>query len=58
MSSKQCPECGYPDTKDGQHFKGIYKSGMPCPHCQFFQGRITLEEVAENLKVTTSENKP
>lgn len=46
MSNNQCPECGYPDTKDGQHFKGIYASGMPCPHCQFFQGRVPVEEVA------------
>lgn len=46
MSNNQCPECGYPDTKDGQHFKGIYTSGMPCPHCQFFQGRVPVEEVA------------
>lgn len=28
-----CPNCGYPDTKDGKHFKGIYRTGAPCDHC-------------------------
>lgn len=45
-NATQCPKCGYPDTKDGQHFKGIYTSGMPCPHCQFFQGREPLESLS------------
>lgn len=42
-TSNQCPECGYPDTKDGQHFKGIYTSEVPCPRCQFFQGCVPVE---------------
>lgn len=45
-----CPNCGYPDQRDPStgavtHYKGIYTSGMPCPHCQFFQGRVPVEEV-------------
>lgn len=58
MSNNQCLECGYPDTKDGQHFKGIYMSSMPCPHCGYFVGRVTIEEqlqkvLAEKFKTRT-----
>ena len=32
-----CPSCGYPDVtrgpRKGQHFKGIYTHGKPCPDC-------------------------
>lgn len=34
-SNNSCPMCGYPDTEDGQHFKGIYTFEKPCPHCRF-----------------------
>lgn len=32
--SDKCPGCGYPDTKDGKHYKGIYTRGEMCPHCK------------------------
>jgi len=34
----RCPKCGYPDTFDGQHFKGIYTPGEPCSHCDAVEG--------------------
>jgi hypothetical protein len=36
-----CPHCGYPDTYDGQHFKGIYEHNKPCPHCKRGVGQET-----------------
>lgn len=30
-----CPECGYPDTHDGRHFKGLYDPAKPCSHCGY-----------------------
>ena len=29
-----CPNCGFPDTHDGWHYKGVYTFGDPCPHCR------------------------
>jgi hypothetical protein len=29
-----CPSCGYPDTKDGKHYKRIYTPGKECPQCK------------------------
>jgi hypothetical protein len=32
----ECPNCGYPDVKDGPkkgHYKGIYTHGEACPSC-------------------------
>jgi hypothetical protein len=49
VNETSCPNCGYPDTKDGQHFKGIYSSGMPCPYCQYFQGRMPPESPRVSL---------
>ena len=30
-----CPNCGYPDTKNGQHFKGIHDPYVNCPVCNY-----------------------
>lgn len=30
----QCPSCGYPDTRDGKHYKGIFTPGKECPGCK------------------------
>jgi hypothetical protein len=34
MPTNKCPGCGYPDTTDGAHYKGIYTPGRQCPHCE------------------------
>jgi len=47
MSNNQCPECGYPDTKDGQHFKGIYNPQLPCDHCKYEPGKRKLDDIVE-----------
>ena len=33
--SDHCPKCGYPDTFDGEHYKGIYTPGKKCSNCEF-----------------------
>lgn len=32
-----CPRCGYPETKDGGHYKGVYLKGQPCGLCGFLE---------------------
>lgn len=49
MSNNQCPECGYPDTKDGQHFKGIYNPQLPCDHCKYEPGKRKLDDIVEEM---------
>ena len=34
-SDYRCPRCGYPDTNDGEHFKGVYTPGKPCDLCGY-----------------------
>lgn len=48
-SNVQCPSCGYPDTKDGQHFKGIYEIDQRCPHCGYTKGVMYTAEEREMM---------
>lgn len=46
--SEGCPTCGFPSTRDGRHFKGIYTQGKPCPLCGFKDtSGIRLDDLIE-----------
>lgn len=39
-NKQQCPNCGYPKTRDGQHYKGSYTPGKMCQHCGHYEIRM------------------
>lgn len=39
-----CPRCGYPDTKDGSHYKGIYLPGQPCDLCGLLESGARAQQ--------------
>ena len=57
MKETSCPNCGYPDTKNGQHFKGIHDPYLNCPHCNYLvtptvekTKKFVEEKLREQLK--------
>lgn len=55
--SLNCPKCGYPDTYDGNHYKGIYVTGRPCGHCGYTHtgGLDIVNQAGEDVEVAVEE---
>jgi hypothetical protein len=47
-----CPACGYPDTFDGGHYKGIYSPGEKCSMCGYLapaEEKPSVKNIADDL---------
>ncbi len=53
-----CPNCGYPDTFDGEHYKGLYVKGQKCDHCGFQDPSVMLFDTFLTAKLQDPKNLP
>lgn len=48
MNRPDCPNCGYPNTRDGFRYRGTYRPGTMCQHCGHYEIR-TPEPKSETV---------